>query len=134
MAGPLGERQRVTVGVDVVEVARIARLLERHERAKQRLFSDREIAYCDSRRRAAEHFAARFAAKEAVFKALGCGLRDGLRWRDVEVVSEPNGRPAVCLDGAAAALAEQQGLGAMEISLTHAAGIAIAQVVALGPR
>ncbi len=121
----------MTVGIDVVEVRRIARLLERHANARRRLFSDDEIAYCDGRRQAPQHFAVRWAAKEAVFKALGCGLRDGVGWRDVEVVLDPGGRPSVRLRGKTNAMAERQGMQSIEISLSHSGDIAIAQAVAV---
>ena len=121
----------VSVGVDLVDVPRVARLLQ-NAGAARRLLTASELAYCTARPRgAAEHAAARFAAKEAVLKALGTGLRDGLRWVDVEVVNDAGGRPWVRLHGAARALAARRGLRAIEISLSHTADLAVAHAVAL---
>ena len=122
---------RIAIGVDVVEIVRVERLLERHPNAADKLFSPAERAYCEARRRAGEHFAARFAAKEAVLKALGCGLRDGVRWRDVEVETAENGRPSVLLHGRAESLATELGVAQLELSLSHAAGVAVAQAAAV---
>jgi holo-[acyl-carrier protein] synthase len=118
---------RIRVGVDLVEVGRVERLLSRYEHARERLFTPGEIEYCGSR---FERLAARFAAKEAVLKALGSGKAKGMRWRDVEVVSSPNGRPAVRLDGAVAALAQRSGVRGIDISLSHTRELAMAQAVA----
>ena len=121
----------ISVGVDLVDVARIDRLLRRG--GAERLLTPGERAYCAGRPAAAEHVAARFAAKEAVLKALGTGFAGGLRWTDVEVVNEPDGRPRVRLHGAAAALAARRGLVALEISLSHTAALAMAHATALWP-
>lgn len=123
----------VTVGVDIVDVARMARVLG-GEHAAERLLTPAEIAYCRARPRFAEHAAARFAAKEAVFKAFGTGLADGLRWTDVEVINDRAGRPGIRLHRAAGALAARRGLAAVEISLSHTADLAIAHAVALWSR
>jgi holo-[acyl-carrier protein] synthase len=124
---------RTTVGVDLVDVARMERLLRR-EHAAERLLTAGEIAYCRARPAVAQHAAARFAAKEAVLKAFGTGLSGGLRWTDVEVINDPAGRPGVRLHGAAAALAARRGLASIEISLSHTADLAIAQAVAVWSR
>lgn len=123
----------VRVGVDLVSVERVERLLGRYENARTRLFTERELAACEGRRRAGEHLAARFAAKEAVFKLLGRGIGDGLRWRDVEVLSDERGRPLAALSGRAAEWARDEGVGCVEVSLSHAAGLAIAHATALRP-
>jgi holo-[acyl-carrier protein] synthase len=121
----------VSVGVDLVDVPRIARLLQ-DAGAAPRLLTASELAYCTARRgAAAEHAAARFAAKEAVLKAFGTGLGDGLRWVDVEVVNDSGGRPSIRLHGAARGLAARRGLRAIEISLSHTADLAIAHAVAV---
>src|SRR5262249_30494931 len=84
----------------VVAVERLSRLLSRQPGLRQRVFTERELSYCDSRpRRCAEHLAARFAAKEAVVKALGTGIGTRMRWTDVEVVNALGGRPVVRLYG-----------------------------------
>lgn len=128
---PGGRDGGVRVGVDLVSVERVERLLGRYEHARTRLFTERELAACEGRRRAGEHLAARFAAKEAVFKLLGRGIGDGLRWHDVEVLSDERGKPAATLSGRAAEWAEQAGVRSLGLSLSHDAGLAMAQATAL---
>ena len=113
----------VGVGVDVVEVARLERALARTPRLRGRLFTDGESALPR-----AEQLAARFAAKEAVAKALGAP--GGLRWRDAEVVRGPGGRPCLALHGGVAEEAAAQGITRWHLSLSHDAGVATAVVVA----
>jgi holo-[acyl-carrier protein] synthase len=121
---------RVRTGVDIVEVARVARLVTRYETAADRLFTPGELGYCRSRpRRCHEHMAARFAAKEAVLKAIGTGLAEGVRWIDVEVVAGDHARPTVRLGGAAAA--HTVDMVDLDISLSHTETHAIACAVAL---
>jgi holo-[acyl-carrier protein] synthase len=122
----------LTTGVDLVEIARIERALGNHgDRFLKRVFTPNEILYC--RGRVAE-IAARFAAKEAVSKALGVGLRalarDGIYWKDVEVTGDHRGKPFVRLSGRAAERAEELGLTEWSISLTHTKEHAMAFVVA----
>ena len=112
----------VGVGIDVVQVDRLERALARTPRLGERLFTDAE------RSLRAESLAARFAAKEAVAKALGAP--GGLRWRDAEVVSDPSGRPRLVLHGGVAAEAEAQGITTWHLSLSHDGGVATAVVVA----
>jgi holo-[acyl-carrier protein] synthase len=126
----LAAEAEISVGVDIVDVARIERLLGR-DLAAERLLTPAEAAYCRARPATAEHVAARFAAKEAVLKALGTGLSEGLRWTDIEVLNEAGGRPRVRLHRAAAVLAARRGLAALEISLSHTATLAIAHATAL---
>ena len=122
---------RISIGVDIVEVQRIERLVRKHERVQERLFTRPEIDYCRARGKCYEHMAARFAATEAVLKALGTGLVTGMRWTDVEVVNEEGGRPHVKLAGAVAAFAERLGVQQLEVSLSHTSGLALAQALAL---
>jgi holo-[acyl-carrier protein] synthase len=123
----------VGVGVDLVRIDRVAGLLERQgERARARLFTDAECRRCEEGRHPPESFAARFAAKEAFFKALGTGWGRGGSWTDVEVVSAPSGAPSIRLSGAAAALAEERGVRAIHLSLTHSDDTAAAFVVLEG--
>ena len=118
------------IGVDQVEIDRIRQLLdERPEQAAARLFTERERATCGTRRRSADCFAARFAAKEAFVKALGCGLREGMRWSEIEVRTEENGRPHIVLSGAAEAAFRERGGGEIHLSFTHESGQAVAFVV-----
>jgi holo-[acyl-carrier protein] synthase len=124
----------LATGVDLVEIDRIARALERYgDRFLARVYTPDEIRY--SRGRVGE-LAGRFAAKEAVSKALGVGMRllspVGIGWHDVETLNERSGRPYVILHGRAAALAADQQLTTWSISLSHDGGLAIAFVVAMG--
>lgn len=123
----------IGIGVDQVEVARIERLLGRRpESGAARLFTPAERSACGSRRRAFECFAARFAAKEAFVKALGTGLRDGMRWTQIEVRTHPNGRPGIFLSGAAGQRFRERGGRRIHVSLTHEGGQAVAFVVLEG--
>jgi holo-[acyl-carrier protein] synthase len=120
-------------GVDLIEVVRIAQSIERFgERFLRRVYTVREIAYCRGKRHSAESFAARFAAKEAGAKALGTGMNFGVTWHEIEVTRSPSGRPGLELSGMALSRAEQLGVRAISLSLTHTAEIAIAMVVMEG--
>lgn len=121
----------VRVGVDLVGVQRIGRLLADHPDGVSELFTAREIAYCRRKRRRDEHYAARFAAKEAVLKAFGTGLGPRMRWTDVEVVNGPLGEPSVRLHGEVAARAARDGLTGIEVSLSHSSGLAMAGAVTI---
>jgi holo-[acyl-carrier protein] synthase len=116
------------LGIDVIEAARIARLLEHLPRAYERLFSEQERAYCDRFSDPWPHYAARFAAKEAVGKALGIGII-GFVWREVEVLS--GGKPFIALYGEVARIAERLGVTRVELSLSHTGGMAYAVAAAL---
>jgi holo-[acyl-carrier protein] synthase len=118
----------VKVGVDVIEIERVRRALGRGG-FRERCFTDAERAYCDSRADPAQSYAARFAGKEAVGKALGCGVR--FTWREVEIVGRP--KPGVRLSGRTAAFAERISAGAIDLSLTHSREIAAA-VCVVSPR
>ena len=120
------------IGIDVVEVARIASAIQRHgEPFLARVFTAGERAYCESGKIPALHFAARFAAKEAVVKALGTGIGEHAAWLDLDVTRDPSGAPQVVLSGAAAAFARDHGITEIKISLTHARDYAAANAVAL---
>ncbi|MFE7133820.1 holo-ACP synthase [Streptomyces sp. NPDC057638] len=122
---------RILVGTDLVAVDRIARLLAEQPGLAARVFTGRELAYCQSRGRSAPaHLAARFAAKEAVLKALGTGAA-GADWTDIEVVNGRDGRPGLRLRGRAASTARRERTHNAEISLTHTAGLAMAHAVLL---
>lgn len=123
----------IGIGVDQVEVDRIDRLLaDWPDRGAARLFTPAERAVCGSRQRASECFAARFAAKEAFVKALGTGLRDGMRWTEIEVRTHPNGRPEIRLAGAAGRRFRERGGRRIHLSFTHEGGQAVAFVVLEG--
>jgi holo-[acyl-carrier protein] synthase len=116
------------LGIDVTEAVRIRRLLERLPRAYERLFSAQERAYCDGFSDPWPRYAARFAAKEAVGKALGIGII-GFVWRDIEVLS--GGKPLIALHGGVAAIARRLGVTRVEVSLSHTGGLAYAIAAAL---
>ena len=120
----------VGTGVDIVETSRIEQALERHGgRFSKRLYTPDEIAYCEGFKNRAERFAARFAAKEAAFKALGTGWRNGVRWLDVEVTHLPSGKPELVLRGRAQELAGQLGVTRTAVSISHSDRYAVAQVI-----
>jgi len=117
-------------GIDIAEVPRIAEVIQRHgQRFLHRVFTESEIAYCDSKANRIERYAARFAAKEAGMKALGTGWNHGVRWRDVEVCRQPGGRPTLTFHGRAAEFAAKLGTKNVALSLSHTAEQAIAQVI-----
>jgi holo-[acyl-carrier protein] synthase len=118
------------LGVDIVEIDRMREALRRHPRMKERLFSDDERAYCEARNKPEIHYAMRFAAKEAVLKALGTGFA-GMRFRDVEVMRDGRGRPVPRLQGRAAAAAEAAGIVEMHLSLSYTHVNAVASAVAI---
>ena len=122
---------RVRAGVDLVAVGRMERLLAASPDAGRSLLTAGELAASAGRRRPAEHVAARFAAKEAVLKALGTGLGPGLRGAAVAGVGGRGGGAAGGRPGEVAAVAQRRGLASLDVSLTHTAGLALAHVVAV---
>ena len=121
-------------GLDIVDTARIARMIEVHgDRFLQRCFTAGERRYVTDRRRLAEHLAGRFAAKEAVLKALGTGLALGIAWTDCEVVREPTGQPRPVLHGHARKIAQDLGITQWLLSITHIDSTAAASAIAVGP-
>lgn len=120
----------VGMGVDIAETRRIAQALRRHgERFSKRVYTAGEIAYCERFKNQAERYAARFAAKEAAFKALGTGWGDGVRWLDVEVTHQPSGKPELLLAGRAQELARKLGVTRTAVSLSHSGRYVVAQVI-----
>jgi holo-[acyl-carrier protein] synthase len=123
----------IGIGLDLVEVTRIRDLIEKHgERFKERTFTAGERAYCDRNADAAMHYAARFAAKEAVAKALGNGFADGVGWSDIEVTRAESGQPSIQLHKGAAEKAKSMGITQVLLTLTHTKDTAAASVVAVG--
>lgn len=118
------------LGVDIVEIDRMRRALQRHPQMRERLFSEAERAYCESRNKPEIHYAMRFAAKEAVLKALGTGFR-GMRFRDVEVMRDDTGRPVPTLHGRAREVAEERGVIELHLSLSFTHSTAVASAVAI---
>ena len=120
------------IGIDVVEVGRMAAAIERHgERFLTKIFTAAERADCERRKNPAPHFAARFAAKEAAAKALGTGIGAQAGLHDLEVLADASGRPSLRLSGAAARFAADHRISAIHISLTHTAQYAAANAVAV---
>jgi len=123
----------VGIGTDIIECLRIAQMIERHgELFINRVYTDHEIAYCSARKAATQHYAGRWAAKEAVLKALGTGWRRGISWRDIEVRNQPSGAPTVALRGGAREVLEQAGIQRIHLSISHCRSHAIAYAVAEG--
>jgi len=119
--------------VDVVEVDRIAQMLDRHgDRFLERCFTTGERDYAIQARRTTEHLAGRFAAKEAALKAIRTGWRSGISWTDVEVVIEASGAPRLEVTGRAAEIAAGLGIRSWHVSISHTEALAIASVIAEG--
>ena len=118
------------VGVDLVQISRMRDVIARwQERFLRRVFTEQEIAYCQSRRDPVPHFAARFAAKEAGLKALGTGLSLGVSWRELEVRRERGGPPALILSGRSREISLARGGRRMLLALTHEGDYALAQAL-----
>jgi holo-[acyl-carrier protein] synthase len=121
-------------GVDLAEIDRIQAALENPRtgrRFRARVFTEKEIAYCESKRRGKyESYAGRFAAKEAVMKALGCGWGSKVRWLDIEVARARGGKPEIVLHDKTAKLAEQLGIRSWALSITHTKQHGLACVIA----
>lgn len=123
----------VGLGTDIVEIERIGRMIERHgDVFVQRIFTADEIEYCRQRKHCAEPFAGRWAAKEAVMKVLGTGFVQGVSFQDLEVVSEPSGRPRIVLRGGAERLAKQLGIREVLITISHCHEYATAMAIGVG--
>jgi holo-[acyl-carrier protein] synthase len=125
MAGVTG------IGIDAVDLPRFRRVLERRPTIVERVFTPGELAYAESSKDPAPHLAARFAAKEAVLKALGVGI-GAVGWRDMEVVRAEGGAPSLSLTGRAAQLCVDRGVARWHLSLSHTDTVAVASVIAEG--
>ena len=119
------------LGVDIVEIDRIKKALIKHKRFEKRIFTQDESKYCQSKQDPALHYAARFAAKEAVSKALGTGTT-GMKWTDIEVKRNSKGKPYIILRGGAARYAQENGISDVEISLSFNKSNAVASAIAIG--
>jgi len=108
------------IGTDIIGCERIAQMLEKHgELFLQKVFTPREIEYCSARKSAHQHYAGRWAAKEAVLKVLGTGWAKGIQWTDVEVINEASGAPTLLLANRAAEIAMAKGIRSVQISISH---------------
>lgn len=119
------------IGVDMLEIARMERVMKKRPSFLTRVFTDEERAYCDSFARPAEHYAARFAAREAVLKALGTGFSQGIGVKDVSVRNDESGRPFAVLTGRAKEIAAEKGVQEIALSLSHTQEVAVANAVAV---
>lgn len=120
----------ISIGVDIIEVRRVRETMERTPRFAQRVFTQAERAYCESRGAvAAQHYAARFAAKEAALKALQTGWSGGIGWQDVEVAAKESGAPLILFHGRARELFTESGATAAHLSIAHTSEHAIAEVI-----
>ena len=115
------------IGIDIVSVSKVGELISKHKEFLTTVFTAREIAYCEGKRKSEEHFAARFAAKESVLKAFGIGL--GIEWTDVEILSSNSGKPRVCLQGEVNEIARKKNVEKIVISLSHCETHAVAQAL-----
>jgi holo-[acyl-carrier protein] synthase len=121
------------IGTDIVECLRIGQMIERHgELFITRVYTDIEIQYCQSRKAATQHFAGRWAAKEAILKAIGTGWRKGISWRDIEVRNDIGGKPIVELKGGARDVADGMGIASVLVSISHCRSHATAYALAVG--
>ncbi len=125
----------VGLGTDIVEIVRIGQMIEKHgELFLMRVFTEEEIRYCQRRKECFQHFAGRWAAKEAVMKTLGTGWAKGMSWRDIEVAVEKSGKPNIQLTGAAHDIAGNMGIDEVLITISHCRAYATATAVAFRHR
>jgi holo-[acyl-carrier protein] synthase len=118
------------IGVDLCEVERIDQAIARHgDRFLERIYTEYERAYCESKPNRMERFAGRFAAKEAAMKAIGTGWSRGVRWRDFEVTRLPGGQPIIRFHGEAQRIASAMGVTRALVTITHTRAMALAQVL-----
>lgn len=116
-------------GIDIIEVKRIKKVFSTHENFIRRVYTEDEIKYCQSKRNCFQHYAVRFASKEAVLKAFGTGLRGRIKWTDIETLNEESGRPYVNLYGRAKELAIEKNIGKISVSLSHCNDYAVAHAL-----
>ena len=125
--------QILGIGTDIIECLRIANMIERHgELFIRRVYTEHEIGYCSTKKAATQHYAGRWAAKEAVLKAIGTGWRRGISWRDIEVRNLRSGAPTIALCGGAREVFEETGIRKMHISISHCRSHATAYAIAEG--
>jgi holo-[acyl-carrier protein] synthase len=119
-----------STGIDIVEIDRIRRLLEGSEKQRDEIFSPIEVEYCMKKKKnQLQHFSARFAAKEAVLKALGTGILTGFKLKDIEVENDGSGKPGINLYGKVKAAADSRGVREILVSLSHSSEYAVASVI-----
>ena len=117
------------VGIDIIERKRIERLFSVNEDFLRRIYTEKEVEYCKQKKNKYQHFAARFASKEAMFKALGTGWVGNMKWTDIELLNDEMGRPYLNLYGSVKEMAEKKHIDNISVSLSHCKEYAIAQVL-----
>jgi holo-[acyl-carrier protein] synthase len=117
------------IGTDIIETSRVEEKLRRTGGLKNRVFTPREIAYCEAKAKSAQHFAARFAAKEAFLKAIGTGWRGGYRFVDIEILNNEQGKPELVVRGKVKDFCVENGITGFHVSLSHIKDLAKAVVV-----
>lgn len=123
----------IGIGTDIIEVSRIGKMIDKHDDLfLTRVYTPKEIEYCAPRKAAIQHYAGRWAAKEAVLKTLGTGWAKGIQWTDIELLNRPGGKPEIHLANAAADVAETLGIRQIQISISHCHKFAVAFATALG--
>lgn len=121
------------IGTDIIEVDRIGQMIDKHDDLfLRRVFTPLEIEYCGGRKSAMQHYAGRWAAKEAALKALGTGWSRGIKWTDMEVANLMGGKPELKIHGVASEIATEMGICEMQISISHCRAFAVAYVIAIG--
>ena len=121
------------LGTDIIEIVRIGQMIERHgELFLNRVYTEEEITYCQRRKESYQHFAGRWAAKEAIMKALGTGFIRGIRWQEVTVQSQKSGKPIVKLLGGAGEYAKKLGIEEILLTISHCRSYATATAIAVG--
>lgn len=123
----------IGIGTDITECLRIARMIERHgELFIDRVYTPDEIKYCQSRKQATQHYTGRWAAKEAILKAIGTGWRRGISWRDMEVRNDLSGKPVVAVRGGVKEVIERLGISEIHVTISHCRSHATATAIAVG--
>jgi holo-[acyl-carrier protein] synthase len=123
----------IGIGTDITECLRIARMIERHgELFINRVYTPEEVRYCQNRKQATQHFTGRWAAKEAILKALGTGWRRGISWLDMEIRNDSGGKPVVAVRGGVKEVVEQLGIQRLLVSISHCHTHATAMAIAEG--
>jgi holo-[acyl-carrier protein] synthase len=130
----LSHRSRVIgLGTDIIECSRIGEMIQKHgEIFLNRVFTQQEISYCRSRKTSNQHYAGRWAAKEAALKALGTGWAKGIQWTDIAVSHDVGGKPIIKIGGVAATIAKEQGIAEILLSISHCRHYAVAYCIAVG--
>jgi len=116
-------------GIDIIEVERIAKVMQRDLGFREKIYTEGEIAYCETKKNKYQHYAARFSAKEALMKAIGTGWRFGIRFADIDIYHDEMGQPHIRLTGKAKELAEREGFSKIHVSLSHVKELTTAIVI-----